>query len=61
MKKTYQAPRVEVNEINATQMICESFGMKGEVSGSEAGFEKASRDRGDYEPADETDNFGDLW
>jgi len=24
MKKTYQAPCVEVNEIGATQMICES-------------------------------------
>jgi len=59
MKKTYQAPRVEVNEINATQMICESFGMKGEVSGLESGFEKATRDRGDYEA--EEDNFGDLW
>ncbi len=61
MKKTYIAPRAEVNEIGAVQLICESkFNVKGSINGSEAGFQKAAKDRGDYEPA-EDGNFGDLW
>ena len=62
MKKVYIAPRVEVNEISAELMICESvdgfnsaMGTTG-VSGS-AGL---SKDRGDYEPEDDA-SFGDLW
>jgi len=59
MKKTYQAPCVEVNEIGATQMICESLGVKGSFDANT--HEKLGRDRGDYEPAEDSDNFGDLW
>ena len=60
MKKTYLAPRVEVNEISATQMICESIQRAGEYTGSQTLLGR-ERDRGDYEPANDKDNFGDLW
>ena len=61
MKKVYIAPSVEVNEISATQLICESLDVKAKaINGSEAGFQKAAKDRGDYEPEDNT-SFGDLW
>ena len=59
MKKTYQAPCVEVNEISATQMICESLGVKGSFDADTQ--QKLGKDRGDYEPAEDADNFGDLW
>ena len=61
MKKTYIAPRVEVNVINAVQVICGSpLGVKGTANGTESGFQKATKDRGDYEPEDNA-SFGDLW
>lgn len=62
MKKEYIAPCVEVNEISATQLICESpFEVKNNsINGSEAGFQKAAKNRGDYEPEDDA-TFGDLW
>jgi hypothetical protein len=60
MKKTYIAPRAQVIVIGAVQMICESLGVKGSINGSEEGFQKAVKDRGEYEPVDEG-SFGDLW
>ena len=57
MKKTYIAPRVEVNVINAVQMICESLQNKGKYTGSQT---LLGKDRGDYEPEDNA-SFGDLW
>ena len=63
MKKTYQAPCVEVNEIGATQMICESIDGFNKALGTteKSGNAALGRDRGDYEPAEDADNFGDLW
>lgn len=57
MKKTYIAPRAEVNVINAVQMICESLPSQGKYTGTQT---LLGKDRGDYEPA-EDGNFGDLW
>jgi len=58
MKKTYHTPCVEVQKINATEIICVStLGTTEAVSGNLA----KDRDRGDYEPAEDADNFGDLW
>ena len=60
MKKTYHTPCVEVNEISAIQaMLTTSTVGIGEEYNGESKIE--SRGRGDYEPADDTDNFGDLW
>ena len=62
MKKVYIAPSVEVNDISAELMICASeLGVKSTpIDGTEVGFQKAAKDRGDYEPEDNT-SFGDLW
>ena len=56
MKKTYQAPSVEVTNISATQMICESLGVKGTFNAETQ--DKLGRERG---TRNDGDNFEDLW
>ena len=60
MKKTYQAPCVEVNKISVQQtlLITSPISIGSDYDG-ESNIE--SRGRGDYEPAEDSDNFGDLW
>jgi len=54
MKKTYITPSVEVQKINATEIICISqLGTTNATSGN------LSRDRGSRNESD--DNFEDLW
>lgn len=55
MKKTYIAPCVKVQKIDATQMICESLGFGGSYSGGTVG----TKDRGSRQSDD--DDFDDLW
>ncbi|MBQ9640139.1 MAG: hypothetical protein IJV06_01035 [Bacteroidaceae bacterium] len=59
MKKVYIAPRVEVNEISAELMICESQKLYS-TDTSNPNFVNQGKDRGDYEPEDDA-SFGDLW
>ena len=66
MKKIYITPSVEVQKIDAVQMICESLKVQeNEITGQEAGFQKGTKDRGDFEMTEDiqpaADTYGDLW
>jgi len=60
MKKIYQKP---VTEIIKTALATSLLDLSSVAVGNAYQENDAvlSRGRGDYEPADETDNFGDLW
>ena len=62
MKKTYHTPCVEVNEISAIQSMLTTSTVGISETEYDGKSTIQSRGRGDsYEPAEDSDNFGDLW
>ncbi|MBQ9641620.1 MAG: hypothetical protein IJV06_08675 [Bacteroidaceae bacterium] len=59
MKKTYQKPEITVTSVVPQTLIAVS-GDKIQLGGSYSGGKIGAKDRGDYEPEDNT-SFGDLW
>ena len=59
MKKTYIKPQMVQELLAVESMICDSITAKTiRLNGSEAGFQKAAKDR--YDDEDE-DFFDDIW
>ena len=58
MKKTYQKPEITVTSVVPQTLIAASD--KIQVGDSYKGGSIGAKDRGDYEPEDNT-SFGDLW